>query len=569
MMASSSSDRFPGPVDPRLHNRLQNPQASDREQMTEFLYDLLMQAATTEHLLSMQYLFACFSLKKYPEEFSDYVPGATAPAQQRINQVRLAQIEIIRRWEANMLMVAREEMEHLCYVQNLLAIIDKPPYLFRPNFPVPASAFPLQKPVNLMPFGNAAIQVFRYWEKPAHLPVPDPLKSPDMPEHLKPLFQALPHVEAKPFNPEAMHEQASDWLLDLLDGKMDAGLRAQFADPLRNGSVFNSIEALYYVIKYGFKLGLEYKIIEGKNMERIVNEHFGFNMALNPLVLGQYYSYVEQSIQQIIEEGEGVWGVPPPLGSHFWVFQNILQDLIDDGTTQGLPFEPALPVASNPTVAQQLDRHLASLQHGAEGEASLFRVDNAVAAKAMILFNTVYNTMLQMLNGFFADYQIDQTTGLRPNHVNAYFQTVFYPFMTMIVRPLGELVCRLPASASYEPGSGRVPPVTAGPDFLIDIPVYDQALRHSAVEASDDVTTYTAAFNEMVMMCKELATDCANAGYHMANYQQVDARDFPACFTYLAESIGRISQNFTAYWNGQMKAPVPSRGFQNFPDSYN
>jgi hypothetical protein len=390
-----------------------------------------------------------------------------------------------------------------------------------------------------------------------------------MPDQLRPLFEAVPHPEAKPFDPEAMHAQASGWLLDLLDGKMDMNLRAQIADPLQNGTAFNSIEGLYFVIKYAFKLGLEYKIIEGKNMERIVNEHFGFNMQLNPLVLGQYYTYVEQSIQQIIEEGEGVWGVPPPLGSHFWVFQNILDELGSSETTRGLPFQPALPVAYNPTVAQNQDRHLASLQHGAQGDAAIYKVDNPVAVKAMILFNTVYNTMLQMLNGFFADYEIDQTTGLRPNHVNAYFQTVFYPFMTMIVRPLGELVCRLPASASYQPGSGRVPPVTAGPDFLIDIPVYDSAQRHSSVQAMKDVGDYTAAFNQMVALCKELANDCAGAGYHIANYQQVDARDFPACFNYLAESIGRISLNFSAYWDGAMKAPVSSRGFQNFPDTYN
>jgi hypothetical protein len=569
MSVNPLSERFPGPVDPLLHARLQVPQASDRDQLTEFIYDLLMQAAMTEHLLSMQYLFACFSMKKYPEEFADYQPGATSPPQKAINEVRLAQIEIIRRWEANMLMVAREEMEHLCYVQNLLAILDKPPYLFRPNFPVPASAFPLQKPVNLTAFSNSAIQVFRYWEKPSHLPVPDPLGGNDMPDQLRPLFEAIPHPEAKPFDPEAMHAIATGWLLDLLDGKMDKELRAQIADPLQNGTAFNSIEGLYFVIKYAFKLGLEYKIIEGKNMERIVNEHFGFNMQLNPLVLGQYYAYVEQSIQQIIEEGEGVWGVPPPLGSHFWVFQNILDEMGTAETTRGLPFTPALPVAYNPTSTLLKDRHLAILQHGAQGDAAVFKVDNSVAVKAMSLFNKVYNTMLQMLNGFFAEYEIDQTTGLRPDKVNAYFQTVFYPFMTMIVRPLGELVCRLPANASYQPGITRVPPVTAGPDFFIDIPAYDAAQRHSSVSASDDLKHYMDAFDDMVSACGDLAKDCTKAGYHLANYQQVDARDFPVCFNYLGESIGRIAKNFSAYWKGEMKAPVPSRGFQNFPDTYN
>jgi len=45
--------------------------------------------------------------------------------------------------------------------------------MFRPNFPVPATAS-LGKPVNLMPVSPIALEGLRFWKKPDHLPVRDP-----------------------------------------------------------------------------------------------------------------------------------------------------------------------------------------------------------------------------------------------------------------------------------------------------------------------------------------------------------------------------------------------------------
>lgn len=565
-----SSKTFPKiQPDEELHQLLQNLDEPGKSEVIEFIVDLLKQASTTEHLLAMQYLFTCFSIKKYPEEFSDYVPNPDPNDKKQawINQVRLAQIEKLRRWEANILMVAREEMTHLTYVNNLLAILDKDPFLFRPNFPVPAESFPLQKPVNLMPFGQFALEIFRYWEKPDHLPVPDPLIGSKIPKNIKALF-TIPHPEISLFKPHESQQNAIDFLKEFLKDSHDPEKLAQMTAPLQNGSYFKSIEELYTFIWVFMVLSLKYKIVEGKNMERIVDEHYGFNISLNPLVLGKYEDYVEQAITQIIEEGEGVWGVPPALGSHFWVFQSVLDEVQKEALESGLPFEPALPVVWNPSYAVQANRHLIKQKAGMPRTA-VAKVDNQVAVGAMKLFDQAYNVMVKMLNGFFAKYEIDQTTGIHPPEVNAYFQTAFYPFMTNIIRPLGELICRLPANENYQPVAGKVPDVCAGPDFLFNIDQLNQQAQIKVTKAFSTLDSYLNAFTEMTAAAKGLALLCQQRGYHVAYFQQPDARDFDRCFLYLSENFGRIGKNFEAYWKGEMVAPVSSKGFQNYSSTFN
>lgn len=553
--------------DAELHQMLQSITGTEKEEFIELIFSLLKQASTTEHLLAMQYLFTSFSLKKYPEEFSDYHPGATDPVQQQINEIRLAQVEKIRRWEANILMVSREEMTHLCYDMNLLAILGKDPYMYRPNFPVPAIAFPLGKPVNLMPFSPVALEIFRYWEKPDHLPVMDPLLADGIPEGLKDLF-TIPHKDPDQFNHPETHQEAMDFLKQFLSKSLDQNTIAKIHDPLTAGTHFDSIEQLYTFIRAFLLIGLKYKVFEGQNMERIVDEHYGFNISLNPLVLGQFEAYVEEAIEQIIEEGEGVWGIPPALGSHFWVFQTVIDAMNQEKKDSQLPFEPALPVVWNPTCATLKDRHLINSMPNMPSNAT-YQVTNVVAIEAMKLFNEAYNTMIKMLSGFFGHYEIDQTTGIRPPVVNAYFQTAFYPFMTNVIRPLGEMICRLPADESFVPDKGKVPDRCAGPDFLFDISQFDTCAIDDAILPYDDVDKYLAHFESMQQSALKIKGLCEQRGYHMAFYLQEDARDFPIAFAYLAENFERIGKNFKAYWKGEMVAPISSKDFQNYSTNFN
>lgn len=577
--------------DAELHQMLQSITESEKEEFIELIFSLLKQASTTEHLLAMQYLFTSFSLKKYPEEFADYkgvYPNSEkekakneknpndssefeepplTEAQQKINEIREAQVEKIRRWEANILMVSREEMTHLCYDMNLLAILGKDPYMYRPNFPVPATAFPLGKPVNLMPFSPVALEIFRYWEKPDHLPVKDPLLADGIPEGLKDLF-TIPHKDPDQFNHPETHQEAMDFLKKFFSKSLDQNTLAKIHDPLTSGTHFDSIEQLYTFIRAFLLIGLKYKVFEGQNMERIVDEHYGFNINLNPLVLGQFEAYVEEAIEQIIEEGEGVWGIPPALGSHFWVFQTVIDAMSRESKESGLSFEPALPVVWNPTCATLKDRHLINSIPNMPSNAT-YQVTNVVAIQAMQLFNEAYTTMIKMLSGFFGHYEIDQTTGIRPPQVNAYFQTAFYPFMTNVIRPLGEMICRLPADESFVPDGGKVPDRCAGPDFLFDISQFDSCEIDEAIKPYNDVDKYLAHFEAMKKSALKIKDLCEERGYHMAFYRQPDARDFPVSFQYLAENFERIGKNFCAYWDGKMVAPISSKGFQNYSTNFN
>jgi hypothetical protein len=91
-----------------------------REELTYALHE----AAELEHGLPIQYLFAGLSLKKRLDE------GISGEQQ-----------EIIRKWEEQILTVAREEMVHLGLVCNMLSAIGAAPHFSRPNFPQEATKY--------------------------------------------------------------------------------------------------------------------------------------------------------------------------------------------------------------------------------------------------------------------------------------------------------------------------------------------------------------------------------------------------------------------------------------------
>src|SRR5258706_16148672 len=91
------------------------------------LVALLTEAAELEHALSCQYLYAGFTLK------NEYAEG----------EVSYEEAESLRRWKGEMMLIARQEMEHLGLVSNLLTAIGEAPYFWRPDFPTPKRYYPL------------------------------------------------------------------------------------------------------------------------------------------------------------------------------------------------------------------------------------------------------------------------------------------------------------------------------------------------------------------------------------------------------------------------------------------
>ncbi len=442
-------------------------------------------AAELEHLLANEYLFSAFSLKKYPGEFAGHDRGDR-------RELIDAQLERNRRWQGAVLYVARQEMEHLCMVQNLLALLGTPSHLWRPPFPVAANHYPVDIPLELHAFSRHSIEGYRYIEKPDSITLVNPYGT----------------------RPDAAR----------LTGHL-------------------SIEGLYDDIRNSFETLLDHRWIDAGNYDRVVNEHFGFNIDLDPIVHGQVHEYVEAIIGRIIDQGEGVGEIPPPLGSHFMTFQKILDDM--DRVSDALLDESVLPVVPGPFRS-------GSTRSSGGGTP----VENSYTCRVMTLFDDGYQLMCRMLTGFFDHYDLDTTTGIHPPKVNAWFQTAFYPMMTMMMRPLGEILCRLPVAERPDRGPNGLPTATAGPAFEFhpdDV---------TAVAAWDDGVCWTDELSRLSDVAKELAEDVP-AGLEPIGFP-VD-RNLSERLVYMSENLHRMAVNFDLYWTDQITTVIPSNHFQNLP----
>src|SRR5574338_266185 len=115
----------------------------------EALIYTLGKAAELEHLVMCQYLYAAFSLK---QDAAEGVPEDLVPT--------------LKGWRRELLEIGEQEMLHLALVQNLLASVGAAPRLARPNFPLPAQAYPAGVQIALLPFGEAPLRHFAFLERP-------------------------------------------------------------------------------------------------------------------------------------------------------------------------------------------------------------------------------------------------------------------------------------------------------------------------------------------------------------------------------------------------------------------
>jgi len=108
------------------------------------LIHLLSEAAETEHMLCCQYLFAGCSLR---------TEGLTWEQQ-----------AVVHDWGLLLFTIARQEMEHLGLVCNLLTSLGAAPHFVRPNFPQGPKYFPV--PMKLERLSEASIRRFIRFERP-------------------------------------------------------------------------------------------------------------------------------------------------------------------------------------------------------------------------------------------------------------------------------------------------------------------------------------------------------------------------------------------------------------------
>src|SRR5262249_26138036 len=114
------------------------------------------EGAELEHSLACQYLFAAFSMKHLPSD-----AGVTP-----------AQLAKIKGWKGKILRIAREEMEHLATVTNLLNAIGGAPHFRRVNFPRPALSYPPNIPISLDRFSVETLKRFIDFGRRHDAPVP-------------------------------------------------------------------------------------------------------------------------------------------------------------------------------------------------------------------------------------------------------------------------------------------------------------------------------------------------------------------------------------------------------------
>ena len=137
----------------------------------DHLLMLLSFGATVEHCLMVQYLYAAYSL--------------------RTDEPDKKRREIIERWRASILAVAKEEMGHLLTVQNLRLLLGSTVEIGRDSSPWARRYYPY--PFTLEPVSLLSLSCFVYAEAP-----PLTASKADFPEHERDLVknEILPRLQA-------------------------------------------------------------------------------------------------------------------------------------------------------------------------------------------------------------------------------------------------------------------------------------------------------------------------------------------------------------------------------------
>jgi hypothetical protein len=407
----------------------------------EDLLHALSTAAELEHGIICQYLFAAFSLKSHSDE----------------GQVTWAQLERVREWKAAILLTARQEMEHLGLVANLLTAIGGTPHFRRPHFPHVTSYCPPYPTFELRPFCEATLRRFICFEQ-LHRPAEDQRSTlaPDLGVTVGMLYQSI-----------------------------------------KQGIEF--LSAAFYRDKSGV-------LFIGPGDVQTVNRHLGLpqgHFDVDLFAVDDVQSAVS-AIDHIIEAGAALQ--QHDTISHAARFEQILDEFTH--IRQHCPdFEPARPVAPNPVI-QPTPRTIADITP----------VTHPMTLQAVELFNLAYDTMILMLTRFYA--HTDET----PDELAGLMKTAFFPMMTAVIRPLGEILTHMPIQE-------YAATATAGPCFAFASALPLPPLRRSA---------WTFLFERL----QALATSCGDLCRHIEDVQAPWAEKVRPRLAFLQENLERMVSNF-------------------------
>lgn len=399
------------------------------------LISALHKAAALEHGVVCRYLFAGFSLKTHPAE------GGATPAQ----------LERVRTWQTTLFRVAREEMEHMGLVCNLLTAVGGAGHVQRPDwrrYDESAGAG-----TDLRRFDEATVAEFAALER-AHTAM------------------------------------------------------ATVADDRREAGTDESIGVLYARIREGFDQLSRHNslLFVGPEDAQVSNDTlnlppgwYDFNLhRVNDL------STAVEAIDQIVEASQD--STRPVGASHADAFEDVVSEL--RAMRKADPdFEPARPVAPNPTVRVPVadERRGSAIRH-------------PLTRRAAALFNSSYEAMLLMLGRFYAP------AGEGPGERAALQKSLFFPLMTTVIRPLGEMLTRMPLD------DGRSE-MTAGPGFEV---------RSDLVLPPHSLSAWTVLQERLRL----LAESAESLSRDVHAIDEPWARHVDGRMAFLHENLARLALNF-------------------------
>ncbi|HUP86416.1 MAG TPA: ferritin-like domain-containing protein [Acidimicrobiales bacterium] len=335
---------------------------------------LLCQAAEIEHMAMCQYLYAAFSLRTEPG------PGLTA-----------AQLERVERWRKVITSIASEEMLHWALVNNLLTAIGSAPFMSRPNLPHRAKGYPPSVQFALLPFGEAALRHFVYFERPNNVDV----------------------VEVAEFAP------ADEGPAPMTEHE----LQPRGQDYVSQGDLYRALDE--GLERLAERLG-EDGLFIGPDLAQVGPASFGWS-GLTPVT---DLASAKVALARIIEQGEGGSSLDLEV-AHYGRFRSMLDEYLAM-RGQDPTFEPAHPVA-------------AASARTVEGEQpSGPMITDPTTRDVSDLFNAVNDLVLQVLSRYFS-------FGEETREQLGVLADVAFDLMVGAINPLGGLLAVLPVGDN-EPG---------------------------------------------------------------------------------------------------------------------
>lgn len=409
------------------------PPITNREELRAYLWE----ACEIEQQLMIQYLFAAFTLKKHPDR-------SCSPAQ----------LEAVRRWGSQVFMVARQEMEHLALANGILTAIAEDPFFARENIPVQSRYFlgqelaasrsphdkvtPCDIPFVFERFTLDTIGRFVCAESPGYATLKkEGMRIPEWcfgTKHHKCRSTSLAdwtgggqESRLRVVGEGAPPRLARTHLQERLFAGSSADAEAmsqQISQPFHPGS----IQELYGAINRAIHR-IPHLFIGNPNQQVFVPVEYQINIV--PIT---DVASADLAIRLIVEEGEGI-DAPPGFQSHFTRFLDV-RDQYVRLLAGHKGFDPALPVVANP---------------------SPDAISKKYTLRVFDLFNHAYTTLLFVLTSLYRNFSATESS--YPFFSTALQNVAFGPFMTMILRPIAEVLVHLKV--------GKESRETAGPSFYL------------------------------------------------------------------------------------------------------